>query len=210
MNAIVSAACVPEPSDVRSRELAKHVARDDEVGRPARSGDVPLHPASLRQQLAAGGDHLRLDLDERQLLQRRPRLERRPRRDARPGADVEQRARLPVGPLPRHLPEDGRRCRVRRRSAVGEVGGHLRPRSRRPRRRIAAVGRRQPLDLRRDRAACARDELFDRRGEPGRKRGQEGRAASTSSAWLSGFTRRSSLATLPSASMMKVERSTPM
>ena len=75
---------------------------------------------------------------------------------------------------------------------------------------VAAIGSREPFDLRDDGSARACDELVDRSGEPGRERGQEGRRASTSSAWLSGFTRRSSLATLPSASITKVERSTPM
>src|SRR5207244_9934534 len=41
-------------------------------------------------------------------------------------------------------------------------------------------------------------------------RRRQGSAARTSSAWVSGFTRRITLATLPSPSMTKVERSMPM
>ena len=137
-------------------------------------------------------------------------LERRPGGDARPGADVEQRSRTPIGSLHDDLPEHRRRSGERRRRAIREIGRHLRLRPRRPRLAGAAIRRREQLDLLRDRPARAGDEPLDPLRQLRRQRAQEARAARTSSACVSGFTFRISLATLPSASITKVERSTPM
>ena len=122
-------------------ELAEHVRDDDELGRARRRRDVAGQPAGIRQQLPARRDHLGLDLDERQFLERRPCLARRPRGHARPGADIEQRPWLPVRSLQRDLPEDRGRRRVRRRRAVGEVGGDLGAGLRRSRPIVAAICR---------------------------------------------------------------------
>ena len=118
-------------------------------GRTTRGRDRPdleqpltsaCDPARAGRQLTACRDHLRLRLDECQLLQRRPGGDGRPGRNARAGADVEQRSRRPVGPLPLHLAEH-RSCRgERRRRAVRQIGGdggaaarRARPRPRRGR-----------------------------------------------------------------------------
>ena len=194
-------------------ELTEDVRHEDEVRRTWSGGDVGLHPVCTGRQLTSGRDHLRLGLDERQLLEGGPRSDGRPGRNARSSTDVEQRTRRPVWPLPLHLAKDRRRRCERGRRAVGEIGGHGGAAARSARPVLATVGRREPFDLRRDGAARLCDEPLDRRGELRWERdgyGWEGSAASTSSAWVSGFTRRSSLATLPSASITKVERSTPM
>ena len=83
-------------------------------------------------------------------------------------------------------------------------GASVRPRA------AAAIRRREQLDLLRDRSARAGDEPLDSLRQLRRQRAQDASAARTSSACVSGFTWRISLATLPSASITKVERSTPM
>ncbi len=208
--------CVlPEPRSGAGHvvELAEHVRGEHELGRAGRGREVSVHPACTRQgegELAAGGHHLRLRLDERHVLERRPGGDRCPGCDAGPCADVEQRPRPPVRPLQRHLPEDRGCGRIRRRRAVGEVCRDLAASPRCTCRLLAAIGRRDPLDLRGDRDAGSPDQLLDRVCEVGRERAQDESTASTSSACVSGFTFRNSLATLPSASITNVERSTPM
>ena len=177
---------LPQERRNRLRQLAEDVRHEDEIGRTPSGRGVGLHPERVGRQLTSRRDHLRLRLDERQLLERRPGGDGRPGSDARPGADVEQRSRCPVRPLPLHLAEDGCcRCEGRRR-AVCEIRGDCRAAARRTCPVLAAIGSREPLDLRLDGTARLTDEPLDRLGQLRWQRdgylGWEGNAASTSSA----------------------------
>ena len=124
-------------------------------------------------------------------------------------ADIEQRSRRPVRPLPLHLAED-RCCRSdvagARYARYAATAGRL----------LAARARSSPRYAADSRSTSASTEppawVTSRSIASASQGGEryEGNAASTSSAWVSGFTRRSSFATLPSASITKVDRSTPM
>ena len=197
----------PPPRRRRARR-GRTRRRPDRRGRAA--GPDGPRPRSHRKELRAPPRSSPARPRRASAAQRRPRLDGCPGRRPVAGADVEQRPRRP--PAARATWAEDRRGGVRGGRAVGEIGGDARTRARGADRAgvLPAVGGGEPFDLVRPIRPPRATSRSIRLRELRRERGQEQSAASTSSACVSGFTFRSSLATLPSASITKVERSTPM
>ena len=196
-------------------ELSEHVRDDDELSRAGAPSRRPRSP-SERRAAAPGPPR---PSPARSRRGSAPPATAMPRRAAHaayagPGSDVEQRARPPIGSLDRYLPEDRRRRRIGLRRPVGEVGGDGGASARCTRRcsprystRTAARPRRRPPHrharpaARLPRPSCGGSAIAPPRTPARPARRRRGCPASRS---------RSSLATLPSASITKVERSMPM